>query len=142
MPGKEFNNPKVMIGTYDLSTDANKATVSSKLNMLDITPFGSSNVVQTPSLGDATMSIEFFTDFRAGGPNEALKAFHIASKNGTPGTISVTPVNTTLSATNLKATMLAWLPEYVDVDASVGAASMFTAEFQNAGTAGITWGTV
>ena len=142
MPGQEFRNPKVMIGTYDLSTDADKATVSSKLDMLDITPFGASNKVSTPSLGDATISIEFFNDFRAGGPNEALKAFHIASKNGTPGTISVTPVNTTLSATNQKATMLAWLPEYQDVDASVGDVSKFTAEFQNAGTAGITWGTV
>ena len=142
MPGKSYNNPKVMIGTYDLSTDADKATVSSKLDMLDITPFGASNKVVTPSLGDAKITLEFFTDFRAGGPNEALKAFHVSSKNGTPGTISVTPVNTTLSATNLKATMTAWLLNYTDFDASVGDASKFTAEFVNAGTQGISWGTV
>jgi len=142
MPGSEYRNPKVMVGTYDLSADADKATVETNLDSIDITPFGASNKVVTPSLGDAKITVEFFTDFRAGGPNEALKAFHIASKNGTPGTISVTPVNTTLSATNLKATMTAWLLNYTDFDASVGDASKFSAEFVNAGTAGITWGTV
>jgi len=142
MPGSEYRNPQIKVGTWDLSADADKATVESSLDSIDITPFGASNKVMTPSLGDSKITIEFFNDFRSGGPNEVLKAFHVASKNGTPGTVSVLPVNTTPSATNLRATMTAWLLNYTDVEASVGDASKFSAEFVNAGTAGITCGTV
>lgn len=141
MAGKAFSNAYISVNGTALSGDADTVTVESTLDSADVTAFGATNTVIAPTLGDAKITAGFFTDWRSGGPNEVLKAMHVNSRAGVPGTVEVWPVNSTPSATNPRISMVAYLMNYTALDASVGDASKFDAEFTNAGTAGITFGT-
>ncbi len=142
MAGKVFNNPSIKVNGVDLTTWADKATVEQSLAATDITPFGASNIVNTPGLGDAKITVDFFTDYATSGPNQTLKTMFDNSRAGTVGTVEIIPVQTTVSATNPRITMLSFLMNYTGFDGAITGASKFSAEFQNGGTAGITWATV
>ncbi len=143
MPGKVYNNPTVKIGTVDLSAWATTATVEQSLDPVDITTFGAQNKVMTPGLGDASITIEFMTDYATSGPNQTLKTFFDNSRAGTAGSIEIIPIATTVSASNPRINMpAAFLMNYTGFDGQISDASKFTAKFDNGGTAGITWGTV
>lgn len=141
MPGKVYNNCYVAVNGTALSDLADRVTVESTLDSVDVTGFGSSNKIIAPGLGDATVSCDFFLDYTSGKTIDTLKAMHIASRNGTAGTVEVWPVNSTPSSTNPRIQMVAFLMNFTGLDASVGAAGKTTANFSNAGTAGITYGT-
>jgi hypothetical protein len=144
MPGKVFSSPKVTVNGTDLSSWADKATVSQTLGSADITTFGATNSMKAPTLGDATITVDFFTDYATSGPNQTLSAMFTNSRNNVTGTVEIIPVGATgISATNPRITMpAAFLMNYTGGDFAVADASKFSAEFQNGGTAGITFGTV
>jgi hypothetical protein len=144
MPGKVYSFPKVTVNGVDLTSWADKATVTLSLGSADITTFGSANSMKAPTLGDAVISVDFFTDYAASGPNQTLSSMFTNSRNNVTGTVEIIPVGATaISATNPRITMpAAFLMNYTGGDFAVSDASKFTAEFQNGGTAGITFGTV
>lgn len=141
---KVFNNPSVKVNGVDLSGWADTATVEESLDPVDITTFGATNKVMTPGLGDASISIEFMTDYQTSGPNQTLRTFFTNSRAGTTGSVEIIPtLGVAVSATNPRITMpAAFLMNYTGFDGAIADASKFTAKFDNGGTAGITWGTV
>jgi hypothetical protein len=144
MPGKVYSAPKVTVNGVDLSSWSDKAIVESSLDSADITTFGSANKMVAPTLGDAKITVDFFTDYVTSGPNQTLSTMFTNSRNNVTGTVEIIPVGATgISATNPRITMpAAFLMNYTGGEFSVGDASKFSAEFQNGGTAGITFGTV
>jgi len=144
MTGKVYNNPSVKVNGTDLSSWADKAVVESSLDSVDVTTFGAANKIITPGLGDAKITVEFFTDYVASGPNVTLRAMFVNSRGGTAGSVEIIPnVGVAVSASNPRLTMpAAFLMNFTDFDGAVDDASKFSAEFTNAGTAGITSGTV
>lgn len=141
--GQVFNNAKVTVGTVDLSDQADTVTVEMTLDGVDVTTFGAQNKMMAPGLGDAKITVDFFQNFATGKVHDTLIAFFNNSRAGTPGSISIIPVNTTLSATNQRISLAsAYLLTYNPLNAGIGDASKFSAEFVNAGTGGISYGTV
>ena len=136
-----FSNAKVTVNGVDLSQYADKVTVEQSLASVDVTTFGATNTVTAPGLGDAKITIEFFSNYAASAVHATLKPMFDNSRNNIAGTVVVLPVNAGTSATNPSATMISFLMNYTGIDASVGDAGKFSAEFANAGTAGVTWAT-
>lgn len=141
MTGKVYSNACVIVNGVNLSTDADTVTVPAELDKVDVTTFGSANKVYAAGLGDASITVSFFTDWRSGGPNDTLKTMFANTRSGTAGTVEIIPAGSPASATNPRLTMVSNLFTYNYIDASVSDASKFDAEFSNAGTAGITVGT-
>jgi hypothetical protein len=144
---KVYNNPSVKLGVggayVDLSGWADKATVEESLNKVDVTTFGAQNNISTPGLGDGKITVEFFTDYQTSGSNATLRSMFVNSRAGTPGSIEIIPnLGAAVSASNPRITMICHLYNYTGFDGAISDASKFTAEFDNAGTAGVTWGTV
>lgn len=141
--GKVFNSPTIKVNGVDLTDHCDKATVSQSLQAVDVTPFGAQNTVNTPGIGDAKIDAEFFQDYAASKTHATLIAMFNNSRSGVAGTVEIVPDSTTsVSATNPRITMTAFLLDYTGFDGEITAASKIAAPFVNAGTAGITYGTV
>jgi hypothetical protein len=132
-------NCLVLVNGVDLSDHASKITTEDVRDSVDVTAFGATSKQVAKGLGDAKITIDFFQDYAAGKVHATLQPL-IGST--TPIAVEVRAVNAARSATN-PATLLAaaFLMNYPAVDASVGEASSISAEFVNAGQAGMTYPT-
>lgn len=128
----------VIVNGVTLSDTANSVTVEDSREQVDFTAFGSTCKVYGKGLGDGKMTIQFFQDFAAGKTHATLQPL-ISST--TPVTIEVRPTSAARSATNPACLMSALLFSYSGIAGGIGDASMTTAEFQNAASAGITYPT-
>lgn len=138
-----FSNAKVTVGTVDLSDQADTVTIEGSFDGVDVTTFGSQFKAVAPGLGDAKITVDFFQNFASGKVHSTLLNFFNNSRAGTPGSVQIVPVNTTVSATNPSISLpAAYLLTYNPLVAGVSDASKLTAEFVNAGTAGLTYGTI
>ena len=134
-----YTNVYVLINAVDLSDHASKATVTDNRASVDITAMGALFTTLTKGLGDGKISIDFFQDFAAAKVHATLQPL-IGST--TPFAVELRPVNAARSATNPAVLMAnALLLDYTAIDAKVGDAISFTADFINAGGAGITYPT-
>lgn len=128
----------VIVNGVTLSDHANKITVVDSRTKVDITTFGAVNTVNTKGLGDGSIAIDFFQDF-AGGKVHATLSPLIASSTGI--VVEVRATSAARSATNPAALITALLFDYSMLDGSIGDASVISAVFENAASAGITYPT-
>jgi hypothetical protein len=134
-----LTNALVLVNGVDLSNHVTKVTTNDERDSVDVTAMGATNKQVAKGLGDASIQIDFLQDF-AGGSVHATLSPLIGSI--TPVAVEVRPVNAARSATN-PATLLAsaFMMNYSGLDGSVGDASSISAEFVNAGAAGMTYPT-
>jgi hypothetical protein len=135
-----FTNALVLVNGVDLSSICRGIhTVDSK-KPIDVTAFGAGYTQETKGLGEASISLDFLSDFSAGKAHATIQPL-IGST--TPVAVEVRAVNAVRSATNpaiLLASALCF--SYAALDGSIGEAAEFTAEFRNApGGSGITYPT-
>lgn len=134
MAKKILTNAFVQVNGVTLSDHANKVTVSSSKDQVDLTAFGASSKQKGLGLGDGSIAIDLFQDFDAGSVDATLWPLHQA---GTEFVVVVKPDAGAVSATNPSYTMTGVLPEYTPLDGSVGDASKVSVTVQNSGQSGI-----
>jgi hypothetical protein len=135
-----FTNALVLVNGVDLSADCSGIHTVDTRNPVDVTAFGSSYTQETKGLGQASITLDFFTDFTAGKVHATLQPL-IGST--TPIAVEVRAVNAARSATNPAVLLAAALLfSYPALDGSIGDAAKGSYEFRNApGGTGITYPT-
>lgn len=128
----------VIVNGVTLSDHANSVTVEDSRETVDFTAFGATCKVVGKGLGDGKITVQFFQDFAAGKTHATLQPL-ISST--TPVTVEVRATSAARSATNPGIVMSALLFTYNGLQGGIGEASMTTAEFTNASSAGITYPT-
>jgi hypothetical protein len=135
-----FTNALVLVNGVDLSDHCRGIHTVDNKNPVDVTAMGAGYTQETKGLGEASITIDFLSDFSAGKVHATLQPL-VGST--TPVAVEVRAVNGSRSATN-PAVLLgsALLFSYSALDGSIGDAAEFSAEFRNApGGAGITYPT-
>jgi len=128
----------VSVNGVTLSDHAKSVTVEDSRDQVDVTAFGATNKTYQKGLGDGKMTVEFYQDYAAGKTHATLQPL-ISST--TPVTVEVRATSAARSATNPGIVMSALLFNYNGLSGNIGDASSFSAEFQNAAAAGITYPT-
>lgn len=128
----------ISINGVTLSDHARSVTVEDMRDQVDITAFGATNKTYGKGLGDGKFTVEFYQDFAAAKTHATLQPL-ISST--TPFTVEVRGTSGARSATNPGIVMTALLFNYNPLSGSIGDASTFSAEFQNAAQGGITYPT-
>lgn len=128
----------VIVNGVTLSDHANSVTVEDSREQVDFTAFGAASKSYGKGLGDGKITIQFFQDFAASKTHATLSPL-ISST--TPVTVEVRPTSAARSATNPAVVMSALLFTYNGLQGGIGEASMTSAEFVNASSAGITYPT-
>ena len=131
-------NAQVFINAVDVSDHVHKVTVEDTRDAVDITAMGATSKAVTKGLGDAKMTIELYQDFATSKTHQTLQPLIGSS---TPVSVEVRPVNGARTATNPAALMSGLLMTYTFLDATVGDASLISAEFINGAQAGMTYPT-
>lgn len=134
-----MTNAYIAINGTAVSDHANSLNLEDTAEEIDFTGFTANGYREIgPGLKDATINATFFSDFASGQINSIIQPLY--SSGGTFA-LEIRPTNTTVSATNPKATMTARVYSYSGIAGGVGEAATFDASFRNAGTAGLVWGT-
>lgn len=129
----------IAINGTALSDHASALTITDEAEEVEFTSFSSSGYREYgQGLKDATVEVTFFQDFAAASVHAILQPLY---QSGGTFAVEVRPVNTTVSATNPRGSMVARLYAYAGFGGAVGEASELDVSFRNAGTAGFTWGT-
>lgn len=131
-------NAQVFINAVDVSAHVHKVTVEDTRDSVDITAMGATSKAVTKGLGDAKMTFELYQDFATSQTHQTLQPLISSS---TTVAIEVRPVSGARTATNPAALMSGLLMTYTFLDATVGDASLITAEFVNGAQAGMTYPT-
>jgi hypothetical protein len=132
-------NALVLVNGVDLSNHAQKIETEDSRNAVDVTAMGATSLQVAKGLGDAKITIDFFQDGATSSVHQTLSPL-IGST--TPVAVEVRYNNAARSATNTTVLLAAaFLMTYPAMSASVGDASVITAEFTNAGQAGMTYPT-
>ena len=131
-------NAQVFINAVDVSDHVHKVTVEDTRDSVDITAMGATSKAVTKGLGDAKITVELYQDFATSKTHQTLQPLIGSS---TPISVEVRPVNGGRTATNPAALMSGLLMTYTFLDASVGDASLISAEFINGAQAGMTYPT-
>jgi hypothetical protein len=108
-------NAVVTIGAVDLSSHITKVTLSTSVNELETTTFGSTAKRRVAGLRDSTVAIDFNQDFAAAQVEATLYPLV-----GSTAQIVVKPNGTATSATNPSYTFNALITEWMPLDAQVG----------------------
>lgn len=128
----------ISINGVTLSDHARSVTVEDNRDQVDVTAFGATNKTYAKGLGDGKFTVEFYQDFAAAKTHATLQPL-ISST--TPFTVEVRATSAARSSTNPGIVMTALLFNYSPLSGSIGDASTFSAEFQNASQTGITYPT-
>jgi hypothetical protein len=128
----------ISVNGVTLSDHGNSVQVEDSRDQVDISAFGAVVKQYTKGLGDGKITIGFFQDFAAAKIHATLQPL-ISST--TPFNVELRPTSAARSATNPAILMSSLLFNYSGLNGSIGAASEITAEFANAGAAGITYPT-
>jgi hypothetical protein len=134
MAKKILTNASIVVNGVTLSDHANKVTITSSKDLVDVTSFGALSKQNLLGLGDGTIAVDLFQDFDAGSVDATLWPIHQA---GSSVVIVIKPDAGAVSATNPSYTMTGVLPEYTPIDGSVGDASKVSVTFQNSDQSGI-----
>jgi len=134
MPKFNARDISVTVNAVDLSSHVKSVKIDEKWDDQDVTGMGALAKEHLLGIPDASMEIEFFSDFDAGSVEATLSAL---KGSNTPFPIVVKPTSAAVSATNPSYTMQALLPEYTTLDASVGQASTAKVNFVNGDPSGI-----
>lgn len=128
----------ISINGVTLSDHARSITVEDNRDQVDVTAFGASSKTYAKGLGDGKFTVEFYQDFAAAKTHATLQPLISSS---TPFTVEARATSAARSTTNPGFVMTALLFNYSGLAGSIGDASTFTAEFQNAAQGGITYPT-
>jgi hypothetical protein len=129
----------VAINGTAFSDHASSVQLEDTADQIDFTGFSSAGYKQYgQGLHDAKITCTFFSDFAAAQINSVLQPLYAS---GGTFSVEIRPTSATVTATNPKATMTASLFSYSGINGKIGDAADFDAVFQNAGTAGLVWGT-
>jgi hypothetical protein len=129
-----LTNASVVVNSVDLSDHVQSVTVETTRDDVEVTAMGATYKSYLGGLGDATISVTFFSDFAASSVHATLSPL---STSSTPFPVVVKPNNTTTSTTNPSFWISALLFGYTPIDGSVGDASTMDIEFRNASQLGM-----
>ncbi|HXO86435.1 MAG TPA: hypothetical protein VN803_13025 [Gemmatimonadales bacterium] len=138
--GKEIIlSPVVTINSVDLSDHISKATIMTQRTEVDVSTFGATYKEILLGLGDASITLDFLQDFDANSVDATLWPL---SQSGSVFPVTVRPRSagggTVISGTNPLYTMSqSVLSNYDPLDGSIGAASITSVKFSNAGQTGV-----
>ena len=123
-----------------ISDHAEGVAVTDSANKIELTAY-STNAYREfgQGLKDAVVTVDLYADFAASSIHAMLQPLYAS---GGTFLFELRPTSAAVSATNPRGSMIARLYSYSPFSGKVGDAAKFTAEFANAGTAGLTWGTV
>lgn len=130
----------IQVNGVDLSDHCSSVTVESSADDVDLTGFTTAGYREY-GVGFRTASITatFFQDYAAASVHQTLQPLY---DSGGTFTVNVKPTQSATSSTNPRISLpVARMFSYNPLAGGVGDASTFDAEFRNAGTAGITYGT-
>lgn len=136
-----LRNAYIAVNGTALSDHASSLTVEDSAEEIDFTSFSANGYKEFgQGLKDATITVDFFQDFASGSVYQSLQPFY---QSGGTLTVAVrADAAAIVSATNPGGTMIARLYSFSPLAGAVGAASTTSVAFRNAGTAGLTWGTL
>jgi hypothetical protein len=139
MPKFTLTDAYIAINGTALSDHANNVDVADQADQIEFTAFGPSAYKEYgQGMKDATITVDFYSDFAANSVHQILQPLY---QSGGTFSVEVRPTSAAASATNPKATMTSRIYAYTGISGKVGDAAQFTATFQNAGTAGLVYGT-
>jgi hypothetical protein len=135
-----FTNALVLVNGVDLSDQCRGIHTVDTKAAIDVTTFGAGYTQETKGLGQASITLDFESNFSAGKTHATLQPL-VGST--TPIAVEVRAVNAARSATNPAVLLAACLLfSYSALDGTIGNAAEFSAEFRNApGGSGITYPT-
>ena len=135
-----LTDAKVIVNNVDLSDHADNLTLADTANQVDITAFGTSGyMAYAQGLKTASITVDFFNDYAAASVHSTLQPLY---QSGGTFLVEIRPTSAAVSATNPRGSMVARLYDYSGLTGAIGAANKQSVTFHNAGTAGLTWGTV
>lgn len=129
-----LTNASVTVNGVDLSDHVQKVTVETTRDNVEVTAMGATNKAYLGGLGDATMTVTFFSDFAASSIHATL---YPLSTSSTPFPVIVKPANVATSTTNPSFWLSALMFGYKPIDGAVGDASTLDVVFQNATQTGM-----
>jgi hypothetical protein len=129
-----LTDASVTVNGVNLSAWVQSVTVETTRDDVEVTAMGAVQKEYRGGLGDATISVTFFSDFATGGPHATL---YPLSTGTTPFPVIVKPTSAATSTTNPSFWISALMFGYTPLDGSVGDASQFDVEFRNAAQVGM-----
>lgn len=134
-----LTNAYVAINGTAISDHCSSVSIDDAAEEIDFTSFSSGGYREIGAgLKDVTISFTIFQDYAAANVYSILQPLY--QSGGTFG-VEVRPVNTTVSATNPKATMTGRLFSFNPIGGAVGDAATSEISIRNAGTLGLVMGT-
>ena len=124
MPRIVLTNASVTFASTDISSYVSSITLSTSLDVVDTTAFGSTARSRVAGLADNQVTVELFQDFASG----ALESI-IYPTIGTSAAMVIKPVAGTTTATNPQYAFNALVSEWQPLSGAVGELS----------TASVTW---
>lgn len=129
-------NTQITVNTVDLSDHCTSVTIDDPTDAVEVTGFSETYREYSPGLRDVTITCDFLQDYAASSVDATLSAMRASA---TAGTVKVNPD----TSGTVVYTLVAKLYNYSPVAGGVGDANTISGvEFRNAGTAGLTRGTV
>jgi hypothetical protein len=119
-----LTNASITFASTDISSYVSSVTLSTSLDVVDTTAFGSTARSRVAGLADNQVTVEFFQDFASG----ALESI-VYPTIGTSVAMVIKPVSGTTTAVNPQYSFNALISEWQPLSAAVGELS----------TASVTW---
>jgi hypothetical protein len=130
-----LKDASVTVNDVDLSDHVRSVTLTETWDTENTTAMGDDFKVNTPTLGDCEIVVEFWQDYAAA---EVDATLHSLAGSQTPFDVVVKPTSAAVSATNPSYTQSSILPSYQPFGGQVGSVTTVPATFKNADGAGIT----
>ena len=115
-----LTNAYVVLASTDISTYVSSVSLSTTLDVVETTAFGSTARTRVAGLADNAITLEFHQDFASGALEQLIYPSDATSKIGTAVAMEIRPVNTTVGTTNPKYTFNALITEWTPVNGAVG----------------------
>ncbi len=110
----------VVLASTDISQYVTSVTLSSTLDVVETTSFGSTSRTRVAGLRDNQITLEFNQDFASGALETLIYPSDATTKIGTAVAMEVRPTSAAASTTNPKYTFNALITEWQSVSGSIG----------------------
>jgi hypothetical protein len=110
----------VVLASTDISQYVTSVTLSTTLDVVETTSFGSSSRTRVAGLRDNQITLEFNQDFASGALETLIYPSDATTKIGTAVAMEIRPTSGSASTTNPKYTFNALITEWQSVSGSIG----------------------
>jgi len=110
----------VVLASTDISQYVTSVTLSTTLDVVETTSFGSSSRTRVAGLRDNQITLEFNQDFASGALETLIYPSDATTKIGTAVAMEIRPTSGAASTTNPKYTFNALITEWQSVSGSIG----------------------